>query len=152
MHYPELAELGWRFLKGIDYRGITSIEFKRDDRDGRLKLIELNPRLWQQNAQATACGVNFPLIQFRDLTGSAPSPQLRFKEGVRWLDLQADFQAFWAYRRAGELSTLAWLRSIAGARSFATFALDDPGPFLKAHEYGRKYLRAPLYALRHRNG
>lgn len=147
---PQVAELGWRFLRAIDYRGIGSLEFKRDDRDGALKLIELNPRLWQQNALATASGINFPLLQYRDLTGESPSPQVTFRTGVRWLDLSSDFQAFWSYRQAGTLSTRDWLASLGGVRSFATFALDDPAPFLKANQWGLKYLRAPLYALRHR--
>jgi predicted ATP-grasp superfamily ATP-dependent carboligase len=113
-------------------------------------LIELNPRLWQQNAHATASGINFPLIQYRDLTGPPPAPRVAFKSGVRWLDAVADFQAFWAYRQAGELSAREWLASLRGTRSFATFAFDDPGPYLKANRWGLKYLRAPVYALRQR--
>lgn len=151
IHYPELVELGLKFLRGIGYRGIGSAEFKRDERDGALKLIELNPRLWQQNILATDCGINFPLIQYLDLTGQHPKPQTEFKEGVRWFDAMADFQAFWSYFRRGELSIGAWVRSWIGARSFATFALDDLRPFLRANEYGLKYLRAPRYAMRHRS-
>lgn len=66
IHYPELVDLGLKFFKGIGYRGIGSIEFKKDERDGKLKMIELNSRLWQQNSLATACGINFPLIQYLD--------------------------------------------------------------------------------------
>ena len=150
LRYPELVELGLKFFLGIGYRGIGSIEFKKDERDGRLKMIELNPRLWQQNIHATDCGMNFPLIQYLDLTGPNPAPQTEFKEGVRWLDAMADFQAFWTYFRRGELSPWAWVRSWIGAQSFATFAWDDLGPFFKANEYGLKYLRAPVYALRNR--
>lgn len=148
LRYPELVELGLKFFQAIGYRGIGSIEFKLDDRDGRLKMIELNPRLWQQNIQATDCGMNFPLIQYLDLTGQSPPPQTAFKEGVRWFDAMADFQSFWSYFRRGELSPWAWVRSWIGARSFATFAWDDLGPFLKANRYGLKYLRMPVYLLK----
>lgn len=151
LRYPELAELGLKFLLGIGYRGIGSIEFKKDERDGGLKMIELNPRLWQQNIHATDCGMNFPLIQYLELTGQHPAPQTEFKERVRWLDAMADFQSFWAYFRRGELSPWTWVRSWIGARSFATFAWDDLGPFFKANEYGLKYLGAPVYALRNRS-
>ncbi|NMC78612.1 MAG: hypothetical protein GYA59_04545, partial [Chloroflexi bacterium] len=144
-----LAELGLNFFRGIDYRGIGSIEFKRDERDGQLTMIELNPRLWQQNIQATACGMNFPLIQYLDLTGNHPHAQTNFREGVRWLDAMADFQSFWDYHRQGKLSSWEWIRSWARARSFATFAPDDLGPFFKASRYGAKYLRLPLYLLKH---
>ena len=150
VRYPELAELGLQFFQGIGYRGIGSIEFKRDERDGQLYMIELNPRLWQQNIQATVCGINFPLIQYLDLTGQTPAPQMEFKEGVKWWDAQADFQSFWWYFRRGQLSPGDWVRSWMGARSFATFAWDDLGPFFQANKWGLKYLRLPLYLLRNR--
>jgi D-aspartate ligase len=148
--YPELVERGLGFLCGIGYRGIGSIEFKRDDRDGRLKMIELNPRVWQQNIHATDCGINFPLLQYRDLTGAAPAAQLRFTKGLRWIDAVPDFQAFWSYYRAGAATPWGWARSWLAVRSFATFAPDDLRPFLRANRYGVKYLRAPLYAARRR--
>ena len=71
--------MGKRFLESIGYRGIGSAEFKRDERDGELKLIELNPRYWQQAALAERCGVNFPLAQYLDLQrwGPGPSDTLR---------------------------------------------------------------------------
>lgn len=150
LRYPELVELGLKFFQGIGYRGIGSIEFKRDERDGQLKLIELNPRLWQQNIHAAVCGINFPLVQYLDLTGQNPDPLTEFAEKVQWLDAVADFQAFWDYFRRGELSPWAWLRSWRGVKAFATFAWDDLGPFLRANEYGLKYLRLPLYVMRHR--
>lgn len=37
--HPELAELGLLFFRNIGYRGIGSIEFKKDERDGKLKLL-----------------------------------------------------------------------------------------------------------------
>lgn len=149
LRYPELAELGLHFLKSIEYRGIGSIEFKKDDRDGQLKMIELNPRLWQQNIHATDCGMNFPLMEYQDLCGQNPSAITTFREGVRWWDLLADFQSFWEYRKCGELSLPRWISSWIRASSHPLFALDDLGPFFKANEYGLKYLRFPLYVLSH---
>ena len=106
--------------------------------------------MWQQNVHATVCGMNFPLLQYLDLTGQNPEPLTEFAEGVKWLDSTADFQSFWDYCRRGELSPWDWVRSWRGTKAFATFAWDDPGPFLKAHEYGLEYVRLPLYLFRHR--
>ena len=39
--------LGAALLRGLGFHGISQVEFKRDPRDGRLKLMEVNPRLWQ---------------------------------------------------------------------------------------------------------
>jgi D-aspartate ligase len=143
----DLLRLGLHFMQAIGYRGIGSVEFKRDDRDGKLKLIELNPRLWQQNSQAAVCGVDFPLIAYRDMIGEPALPVPRFRAGVRWLDAPADFQAAWDYFRRGELSPLNWLASMRGVEAFATFALDDPAPFFSNYEYGLKALRLPIYLM-----
>jgi D-aspartate ligase len=144
----ELKELGLIFFRGIHYRGIGSIEFKKDDRDGRIKMIELNPRLWQQNYHATVCGMNFPLIQYLDLTGQTPEPLTEFMEGIKWFDATADFQAFWDYFRKGQLTPWGWVQSWITAKSYATFAWNDLRPFFKANKYGLKYLRLPFYLIK----
>ncbi|MBN1315575.1 MAG: hypothetical protein JXA42_08905 [Anaerolineales bacterium] len=143
IHYPELAAIGLEFFQRIGFRGIGSIEFKLDECDNQLKFIELNPRFWQQNALATTCGMNFPLVQYLDLTGQHPEPLNTFTQGVKWLDASADFQSFWTYFLRGELSPWDWLRSLAGVKSFATFAKDDMRPFLRANEHRLKQLFVP---------
>lgn len=150
VHYPELAEMGLRFFEGIGYRGIGSIEFKIDARDGNLKLIELNPRLWLQNAQATVCGMNFPLMQYLDLTKQNPLPVRDFLVGVKWIKSDADFVTSWDRYQRGELSLREWIFTLKGMRSFSIFAMDDLAPFFHAIEYGSKLLRIPRYLLRNR--
>jgi len=150
VHNDELKELGLKFFKGINYCGVGSIEFKRDIRDGKFKLIELNPRYWQQNSLSTTCGINFPLIQYLDLTGQNPEPRTQFKEGIKWLDAIADFQSFWSYFKQKELTLWNWMTSFRNVKSFATFAIDDIRPFLRSNAFGWKYLKLPLYLWNHR--
>jgi D-aspartate ligase len=70
----EVVDAGLRLLKALGFRGISQVEFKRDPRDGRFKLMEVNPRLWQWHGLAAACGVDLPLIAYRDLTGEEVEP------------------------------------------------------------------------------
>ncbi len=128
---PELLELGLRYFHGSGFRGFGYIEFKRDVRDGKPKMIELNARFSAQIIHSTDCGMNFPLIQYLDLAGRAPAPQTTYKTGVTWLSSVGDARSGLAHMQAGQLSPWAWLRSWARARSFAVLALDDPKPFLK---------------------
>lgn len=128
---PELAGLGLRFFREMAWRGPGSIEFKRDARDGRWKLIELNPRLWQQHGLAAACGVDFPLMQYRDLTGQPPAA-CEYRLGVRWVDELHDVRSAWDHCRCGDLTRWQWVRSFRGVRAFALLSLDDPRPFLAA--------------------
>ncbi len=146
---PELAELGRRFLRCLQYRGIGEIEFKRDNRDGKFKLIELNTRFWLQVALAQSCGVNFPLIQYLDLCGHKQNPRVDFKVGIQWLDAVPDFWSSLAYYRSGELPLHRWLGSWLRSRSFATFSLADPKPFFKTAmldfgEIGKSFLSKAL--------
>ena len=125
----EIAEAGLRLFRALDWRGPGSIEFKRDDRDGAWKLMELNPRLWQQHGLAAACGVNFPLLQYCDLTGGAASAA-GCRLGVRWVDEFRDVRSAWDHLRAGRLTVRQWIRSFSGVRTCALLAADDPRPFL----------------------
>ena len=80
----EVVDAGLRFLRELGFHGISQVEFKRDPRDGRFKLMEINPRLWQWHGLATACGVDLPLIAFRDLTGATVAPASMNGSGRRW--------------------------------------------------------------------
>jgi predicted ATP-grasp superfamily ATP-dependent carboligase len=128
---PGLSALGLRFLRALDWRGPASIEFKRDGRDGGWKLIELNPRLWQQNALAGACGMDFPVLQYLDATGTAPTMSC-YRSRVRWLDEFRDPRSARAHVRAGALTVAQWARSLARVRVCALWAADDPAPFMAA--------------------
>ena len=70
----DVVDSGLRLLRALGFHGISQVEFKRDPRDGRYKLMEVNPRLWQWHGLAAACGVDLPLIAYRDLTGEQVEP------------------------------------------------------------------------------
>jgi D-aspartate ligase len=146
--YPELLEIGLRYFMGINYRGIGSAEFKLDEKDNILKLIELNPRLWQQNILSTVCGMNFPMVQYLDLTGEQPQPVNGFKKNIKWLNIYMDFQSFWHYRGEKKLTLLKWIKSLKGVKVLSDFALDDIKPFLHEFQYGLLLFKLPLYLLK----
>lgn len=126
---PIVVELGLRLLDVIGYRGAATVEFRRDPRDGRFVLMEINVRTVSGQELITASGLDVPLIAYHDAQGNAlPGP--RPVRRVRWLRLGLDALAFRELRRRGSITTSGWLRSIMGARSFAYFAWDDPAPAL----------------------
>lgn len=143
--YPELLELGAKFFKDIDYHGVGSAEFKYDERDGKLKLIELNPRYWQQNSLATACGMNFPLIDYLEVTGQDPLLQKEHITGVKWVNRYMDFDSFLKYRKEGTLTFLAWRKSLKGKKVYSDFIWNDPVPAFYEIGFGRKLLKAPWF-------
>jgi len=128
VYYPDLMEIGKKFFKNIDYKGVGSAEFKLDEKDGKLKLIELNPRYWQQIALADKCGMNFPLIDYLESTQQNPQLILDFKISIKWVNLFLDFGSFLNYRRTGEVSFKQWITSLKGKKIFSVFAWDDMLP------------------------
>ena len=123
--YPELMEIGKKFFESINYRGVGSAEFKLDEDDGNLKLIELNPRYWQQNSLADKCGMNFALVDYLEVTHQNSQPCLKFKTGIKWINLYLDFGSFLNYRRIGKISFKEWINSLKGKKIYSIFAWDD---------------------------
>ena len=78
------VDAAMRLLGEFGYFGLSQVEFKRDHRDGRFKLMEINPRLWQWHGLAAACGVDLPRIAYADLVGQTPEPVMMNGEGKRW--------------------------------------------------------------------
>jgi predicted ATP-grasp superfamily ATP-dependent carboligase len=112
------------------YRGVFSAEFKRDDRDGVFKLIEVNCRPWWYVEFAASCGVNVVDFAYRDALGLAlPREPLVYRTGVGLVHTYYDYYACRRMRRRGELSLRSWARSWLTSQR-AVFRLDDPAPAL----------------------
>ena len=83
---PEVVAPGRAVLAALSYSGFANVEMKRDLRDGRYKLLEINARHNMSGLLAVRCGVNFPLIEYRHrISGELPRP-LRQREGTYWYD------------------------------------------------------------------
>ena len=80
----EVVEQGLKVLRALEHTGLSQVEFKRDPRDGTLRLMEVNPRLWQWHGLAAASGVDVPLIAYQDLTGERPAPVSMNGRRRRW--------------------------------------------------------------------
>jgi len=146
--FPRLLEIGRNYFEAIGYRGVGSAEFKIDDRDGRLKLIEVNPRYWQQNILADRCGMSFPFVDYLEATCQNPDKLNSFATGVKWINIYSDLDSFLAYRVEGKLTFSAWVRSLKGTKVFSDFALDDIMPAIYEARFWRKMSHIPRYLCR----
>ena len=70
----DAVEQALALLDELGYHGIAQTEFRQDARDGELRLMEVNPRLWQWHGLARACGVDLPRIAYEDTLGRPPAP------------------------------------------------------------------------------
>jgi len=83
----EIVEKSYQLLQAFDWQGPAMVEFKVDNRDGQLKLMEVNGRFWGSLQLALDAGMNFPLLYYRLAIGEDVPSQFDYKAGVRsrWL-------------------------------------------------------------------
>ena len=127
----EVARVGLQFCRGVGIVGVANPEFKRDSRDGQLKLIECNHRFTMSNELLRRAGVNLPLLAYDRLLGLPVHVHNGYRRAVyQWSPAQ-DLRAFAESRRRGQLSLLRWLRSLLHRRKYLT-AVDrgDLAPLL----------------------
>jgi len=126
----ELAEAGLRLLRELSYHGVSQVEFKRDPRDGRYCLMEVNARHWMWHSLAAACGVNLSFAAYMDAVGQ-PFLAPRQIDGPRWVVVTKDAplaaREMWGRR----LSPLEYARSLRGARVDGVLSAEDPLPGLR---------------------
>jgi predicted ATP-grasp superfamily ATP-dependent carboligase len=125
----ELAEPAQRLLSATGFTGIVELEFKRDPRDGRLALLDVNPRAWGWISLAERAGVNFPHLLYRLLLGQ-DVPRCHGLPGMRWRRVAADIPACLALARAGKLGAADYLRGLRPPVAGAVLSADDPLPAL----------------------
>jgi predicted ATP-grasp superfamily ATP-dependent carboligase len=120
-----VAQMTVRFMQAVGYEGVLDVGYRYDSRDGKYKVLDVNPRVGGAFRLFRATnGLDVVRAAYLDLTGQ-PVPESRLSVGRKWM-LEDDFFA----ARAEGLSFVAWLRSIRGVRETQWFAADDLVPGL----------------------
>lgn len=73
----EMVDNAGRLLSAVGWRGVAMVEFKRDQRDGKAKLIEINGRFWGTLQLAVTCNVDFPKLYLDYFQGKYPPNPIR---------------------------------------------------------------------------
>jgi D-aspartate ligase len=124
---PGLMQTTERLLRRMGLSGPVEVEFKHDARDGRDKLLDVNPRLWGWHDLCRACGLDFAYMQYRDAFEEIPS-RMSPVYGPRWRRLLTDVAAAVQEIRLGRLTVQAYLGSLRGPSVAAVLDLRDPVP------------------------
>jgi D-aspartate ligase len=93
-----------RFLRSIGYAGICEIEMKWDERDGKVKLIEANPRLSGGGDAAPYAGVDLCWLHYLDLIGQRVEEVGPDGSDFRHIVVRAEARSLPSYWRAGLVS------------------------------------------------
>ena len=121
---PDVAAMGREVLGALGLRGLAKVDFKRGP-DGRLHLLEVNPRATLWHHPAALGGLNLPAMVHADLTGAPRPPAGRARPGTRWVLPMADLRA----ARANGVGVGGWLRFLAASEARSGLMWADPLPF-----------------------
>jgi predicted ATP-grasp superfamily ATP-dependent carboligase len=127
--FSSLTELAARFLKEINYYGLAEIEFKRDPRDGKYKLLDVNARTWGFHVLGFAAGVDFPYLLYADQMGHSFKP-LRGRVGVGWIRMVTDIPSCLLGFVGGYLGWQDYKRSVQNFEVESVFSKEDLLPSL----------------------
>jgi D-aspartate ligase len=125
---PDLLARAAALLESIGFSGIAEVEFKKDPADGEDKLIEINPRPWDQHLLGPACGSDLVYLAYCDLAGlPRPAPAVR-TAGHKWIaeEVYALLLLRALFQRSGHFGEL--LRAARGRRVYSVASLRDPLP------------------------
>jgi predicted ATP-grasp superfamily ATP-dependent carboligase len=117
------------FMRKIGYSGIVDMDYRYDRRDGKHKLLDVNPRIGATfRLFLDSNGMDVVRALYLDLTGQ-PVRRGVPREGRKWVVEQSDLMGSLQYARLRQLTLAEWARSLRGVEEGAWFALDDPMPF-----------------------
>jgi predicted ATP-grasp superfamily ATP-dependent carboligase len=141
-----------KLMKALGYRGIVDMGYRYDARDGRYKLLDVNPRIGATfRLFLGSNGMDVVRALYLDMTGQRV-PTACAIPGRKWMLESHDFASALVYIRDGQLTIGSWARSFRGLAEAAWFARDDPLPFaLMSCRLGLRFARRRLTARRTRN-
>ena len=116
------------FMKKIGYKGILDIGHRYDARDGKYKVLDINPRIGSSfRLFVSTNGMDVARALYLDFTGQPVVPG-NLHEGRKWFVEDQDLASCVAYYQGSRLTMGEWLRSYGGVEEAAYFSLDDLWP------------------------
>jgi predicted ATP-grasp superfamily ATP-dependent carboligase len=117
-----------QLMQVVGYRGPLDVGYRFDARDGRYKLLDLNPRIGSTfRLFAAENGLDVARTLYLDVTGQT-IPSAQVSEGRKWVVETNDLVSSWTQFRKRQLTPVGWLRSLRDVQEGAWLASDDLAP------------------------
>lgn len=140
---PVAVDLADKLLARLGWRGVAMVEFKQDNRDGSLRLMEINGRFWGSLQLPVDAGVDFPRLAVDVALDRPVTPVVAYRVGLRsrwlWGDLMATLRLLTRRTRRLDLPSdhpgrwrtlLEFFRSFDSRTRNDTLHRDDWRPFV----------------------
>jgi len=137
------------FLKEIGYNGLMSAEFKKDERDGKMKILEINARAWWHFWLSADCGADIMFSSYLDAIGEKNEYIENYKIGLKSIYFLPDFMASFSMFIKRNLSLAEWINSLKGISVSTFFSRADFSPFLMTIYYNILTLKQQINQFRY---
>ena len=131
---PDLLREAFKVFEALNYTGLGHVEFIHDERDGRFKFIEINPRPWGTIGVAQLAGVDL-FTPYRQLVKGIPvKADLRYRQGVIFHRILREARLI----RTRPQRAMGFLLDVLDPRVRSDFSWTDPLPHLPSSYQLRK--------------
>lgn len=111
-------------LNKIRFWGICEVEFKKDERDGKYKFLEINPRTWKWHSIANKSNSPFLISLYNFIYSNNPIIKNDWS-ACAWKDLVTDSAVLFKLLLNYKLQ-----KSVSREKEYAVFDTNDPYPFI----------------------
>ena len=127
---PRIDELATKFLTGINYFGVSEVEFMYDEQLNDFKLIEINPRTWKWHTIANRIGINVVKMLLDNLNEQPLTEQHNEQPDIGWTERLTDTYVVLTEAMKGRMSYRDYRQTQRLQKEFACFSWRDPLPGL----------------------
>jgi D-aspartate ligase len=127
---PDLIKWCIELLQTVKYHGFAEPELKRDPRDGKYKLLEINARTTLQNRLPASCGTDIEYVAYLDSSCRRMARPVCCNDGVSWVDDFSDLLSVLTLlgRKQARFNNL--FSSLQPRVVHSMASLHDPVPFI----------------------
>ncbi len=137
----DIKNLTFDIMNALKMKGMAELDFVIDERDGKPKLLEINPRFWGSLQCAISAGVDFPFLLYELAIGNPIGVSYDYKAGIttrnvicndlRHLLTVLKGQFPFSYK----LKTMTDFVKFYQDDAYFIFSFEDIRPFLSIFEY-----------------
>lgn len=127
----ELEELSLSIFKALKLKGYASIEYKKDPRDEKLKILEITPnRFNRQFAVTNLKGLNLPYALYNFELGIKHKSSKIISAKAKWVSEVNELRSIRSYIFSKEYSLTKWAKELKNVQWFEIFDRKDIKPFI----------------------
>lgn len=129
---PDLIAMAARVLQTMNYQGLAEVEFKFDERSAEYKLIEINPRPWDQHRLGYAIGTDLIYAAYCDLAGLPIPPMRERLQGTqKWIAEDVLLMTVCRMAKARDPRLRTVVKMLSGSRTYGISSISDPMPLIR---------------------